>query len=145
MKRERIFRVSPGLRRNVGGEILVLALILSGCAHTPLRAEDTVMAEIKVASAIEAEADKFAPEDLKQAKENIVESQRVIEKDQYQEAHKLIGEAILLATLAEAKARQKSAEERLKQLKDRVKQLQRDVVEAEANLERAKEQLFKHF
>lgn len=145
MKRERIGRLSLRLWRNLGEEILILALILSGCAHTPLRVEDIVGAETVVASAVEAEADKFAPEALKQAKENIVDTQRAIEKGDYQEAHKLTDEAILLATLAEARAREKSAEERYKQLKNEMKQLQRGVVEAEANLERAKEQLFKQF
>jgi len=125
--------------------ILILAMILSGCAHTSLRVEDIVTAETKVASAVQVEADKFAPQELKQAKENIVDAQRAIEKGQYQEAHKLADEAILLATLAEAKAREKSAEERYRQLKNEMKQLQRDVLEAEINLERAKEQLFKQF
>lgn len=145
VERERIGRLSLGLWHNLGQKILILALIFPGCTHTPLRVEDIVMAETMVVSAVEAEAEKFAPKEIKQARENIGDTQRAIEKGNYQEAHRLTDEAILLATLAEARAREKSAEERLKDLKDKVKQLQRDVVEAEANLERTKEQLFRQF
>lgn len=123
--------------------IIILTSILLGCAHTPSAVEEMATAEAKVLSAADAGAEELAPQDLKRAQECLLNASKALENGKYKEANKLIENSILLSTLAEAQAGQRSAKKRLEQLKDELKQLQKEKTEAETGAERARELLFK--
>lgn len=123
--------------------LIILTSILLGCAHAPSAVEEMATAEVKVLSAVNAGAEEFAPQDLKQAQECLLNARKALENGKYKEANKLIEKSILLSTLAEAQAGQRSAKKKLEQLKDELKQLQKEKAEAETGAERARELLFK--
>lgn len=123
--------------------LIILTSILLGCAHAPSAVEEMATAEVKVLSAVNAGAEEFAPQDLKQAQECLLNAREALENGKYKEANKLIEKSILLSTLAEAQAGQRSAKKKLEQLKDELKQLQKEKAEAETGAERARELLFK--
>lgn len=123
--------------------LIILISILLGCAHTPSAVEGMATAEAKVLSAVNAGAEELAPQDLKQAQECLLNARKALENGKYKEANKLVEKSILLSTLAEAQAGQRSAKKRLEQLKDELKQLQKEKTEAETRAEKARELLFK--
>ncbi len=123
--------------------LIILTSILLGCAHAPSAVEEMATAEARVLSAVNAGAEEFALQDLKRAQECLLNAREALENGKHKEANKLIEKSILLSTLAEAQAGQKSAKKRLEQLKDELKQLQKEKTEAETGAERARELLFK--
>jgi len=80
-------------------------ILLTSCATSPkqLPTEKIALAQLMLIRATETQAQQWAPGALNQAIQRIHQAKQALEKEQYQQATRLAEQALLDASLAEAK------------------------------------------
>lgn len=95
---------SPG-RVRMAVAVLILALVLSGCATVPPPNDSMSLAQTRLQSARDAGAADYAPVDLGFAQDKFQAAQAAMAEKKYADAANLAGESVADADLARAKAR----------------------------------------
>jgi len=84
--------------------ICALMLVTSGCANAPKPESEMVLTRAAIQDAETAGARKYAPLELRDAKEKQAEAEAFIKKGAYDRARRSANEALVNAELAEAAA-----------------------------------------
>ncbi|MCB1608451.1 MAG: DUF4398 domain-containing protein [Xanthomonadales bacterium] len=84
--------------------LLLLTLVLGGCASTPPPLGELARAEQALKAAQDAEAEQFAPVDWRLASQTLADAQAKIGAKQYADATRLLGRARVHAELARLRA-----------------------------------------
>jgi hypothetical protein len=99
--------------------IVTTVVLFAGCATSSERlpSEKIALAKLMVVKAKESQAQRWAPMELNQAIQRIDQAKQALENHQYQQAIRLAEQALLDATLAEAKAELAIAHQMFKKAK----------------------------
>ncbi len=117
----------PFSRRGRAG-MVALALsgaLLAGCAGNPPK-EQFAVTEAAIRSATTAEATKFAPLEMQQAREHWRQAELEMEKQNYDKARRLAERAEIDARLAERKARAVKTQRALEQAQEGIRLLREE-------------------
>ena len=115
-------RVAAGL---VAGALLLVAL--AGCAQAPVPHEALATAEIAVARARTAGAERHAPLELTRAEAKLQAAHAAIRANAPGRARALAEQALVDAELAEVEAQAAQAQETARRLRERIEQRHRRV------------------
>jgi hypothetical protein len=114
--------------RQLAGVSLVLAALLAGCGSKGVAPTDKLSnVEITVNGAKTNEAYTYAPYEIKLAEEGLQNAKDAIAKENYEEAGKLLDQALLDARLADSKAQSARAKSSAKELSDSVDTLKKEI------------------
>ena len=119
---KKVFRTGV-LKRIV---MIVLLAGLYGCAGTAPIAKMAKL-DSAITTARQAEAITYAPLELKFAEEKYKKAEAAIAEKEYEEANRLIDEALLDANLAEAKSLTAKAEQQAQEMRDSIETLRSEV------------------
>jgi outer membrane PBP1 activator LpoA protein len=99
--------------------IVTTAVLFAGCATSSERlpSEKIALANLMVVKAKESQAQQWAPLELNQAIQRIDQAKQALKNNQYQQAIRLAEQALLDASLAEAKAESAIAHQLFKKAK----------------------------
>jgi len=92
------------VKSSVIAGVCALMLTISGCANAPKPTSELVLTEAAIQNAEAAGARKYAPLELRQAREKQAEAQAFMKKGAYDKARRSANEALVNAELAEAAA-----------------------------------------
>lgn len=103
--------------------IIISILLLASCATSSkqLPSEKIALAELMMVRATESQAQQWAPAELNQAIQRIALAKQALKNNKYQQATRLAEQALLDATLAEAKAESEIARQMFKKAQRQVK------------------------
>lgn len=109
--------------------ILAGILALAGCATAKLEKVRTKIsnAEMLLQRAEQNEAEKYAPLEMKLAKEKVEEARRLLKKDDYEEADRKAEEAMEDARLIEDLTQAEKAKSRAREKKESVETLRDEI------------------
>jgi len=109
--------------------LVTLSMVaLSGCAtKSPAPEEQVTMAAQSIAQAESSGAVKFAPVELKSARDKLSQAKLAMDKEENVKARRLADEAMVDANLAEAKARSAKSQLVVDELKESIRVLQEEM------------------
>lgn len=102
---------------------------LNGCASGPPPRQEMAVADFAVNEAEEAEASRYAPVDLRSARNKLGAAERAMAEGDYVEARRLAEQALVDAQLAEAKARTATQLRNVEALRQSVETLRNELKE----------------
>lgn len=98
--------LQQGLIKLLGASVMAVSMLgLNGCASGPPPRQEMAAADFAVNEAEEAEASRYAPVDLRNARKKLEAAERAMASRDHKEARRLAEQAFVDAQLAETKAR----------------------------------------
>lgn len=122
---------SQGVRQRVSACLVAGALVLvalAGCAQAPVPHEQLTTAQLALARARTAGAERHAPVELARAEEKLQGALAAVRVKAHARARILAEQALVDAELAEVEAQAAQAKETAKRLRERVEQQHRRIV-----------------
>ncbi len=108
--------------------VALLVVLLAGCASkTPVPQKQVTMAAHSIDQAESSGAVKFAPVELKSAREKLSQAKLAITNKENLKAEQLADEAMVDANLAEAKARSAKSQKIVEELKESIRVLREEM------------------
>lgn len=108
------------------GGIVIMAVLLVGCASVPPPNDALSTAEVAVNRATEAQAASYAPHALKPALEKLELAKRSLAAEHYEEARRFAEQARVDARLAEALALSHAARQGAQEVQETTDTLERE-------------------
>lgn len=113
--------------------LAAILVVLGGCGKDiPPPDEEIALAGAAISQAETAESYRHAPLELKAAREKLSQAERLVEKEEYEEARRLAEGAEADANLAFAKSRTAAAQEAVTELRDTIRTLQQEMERIQA-------------
>jgi len=115
------------IRKFIGISVLSLSLLSGACASGTPPVEKISEVENAILRARESTAITYAPLELKFAEEKLNEAKRLVAKEEYPPAVRLLDEALIDAKLAEAKSRSEQEKMQTAEMRESIDKLRKEI------------------